>query len=498
MGMSLGIIDIVVLVVATGASVLIGLFLRGKNNTIEAYLLGGRNLPWWTILISIVATETSTATVLSIPGDGYSGAGYRFLQLAMGFAIGRVLVTIFLLPRYFEGKLISAYEILGVRFGGFTKRCASILFLITRNLGDGLRLFLAAMVLQKTVGWPLEWSAIVMGVLTIAYTYFGGMRSVVWNDCIQFVIYMVGAIAAVFVIISYLPEGWKTFFEFAEANNKFQFIDPRFSLTDSNTLWAGIIGGAVLSLGSHGTDQMMVQRYLSARDERDARWAVITSGIVVFFQFALFLTIGALLHCFYAQQGELPNIKNDEVFAHFLVHSFPQNTGLIGLMLAAILAAAMSTLSSSLQSSASSVVSDLWLPNCRVLPSDRTQVLVTRLFTVAFGIIQVGIGIWASTFDDSVVRNALTIAGFSTGILLGFFSLAVFSKTCTQTAALIGAAGGLAMMLFLQFGLPLIPSFGTKIAFPWLAVFGTLTTFLTGLLVQSFLPRAPETTNDHA
>lgn len=486
MGMALGIVDVAVLILATTASVIIGLFFRGKNNSVEAYLLGGRDMPWWAILGSIVATETSTATVLSVPGFGYGAVGFKFLQLATGFIIGRCLVILFLLPLFFDGKLLSAYEILGKRFGPIAMRGASILFLVTRNLGDGLRLFLAAMVLQMMMGWPLVWSAIAMGLITIAYTYLGGMRSVVWNDCIQFVVYMSGAIASVFVIVHYLPEGWSTLYDFGIANNKFDFIDPQFSLSNANTLWAGIIGGAVLSLGSHGTDQMMVQRYLSAKNLKDAKLAIFFSGIVVFLQFSLFLLIGVLLHCFYSQAGNLipDGIKNDQVFAYFLVHSFPQNTGLVGLMLAAILAAAMSTLSSSLSASASSVVGDLWLPNCKVLPNDRTQVWVTRLLTVGFGLLQIMIGIWASTFDESVVGNALTIAGFSTGVLLGLFLLANFSKTVTGLSAGIGAIAGLAVMGFIQFGLP---QWNVRIAFPWLAVFGTSATVLVGLLSQSLL-----------
>ena len=479
MSSPLGIIDLVVLFVAVFSSIAIGLRFRGKNSSVEAYLLGDRDLPWWAILGSIVATETSTATVLSVPGHGFGDVGFKFLQLAMGFVLGRILVVIFLLPGYFEGKLMSAYEILGTRFGIQTKRIASVLFLVTRNLGDGLRLFLAAMVLQELVGWPLVWSAVAIGVITMLYTYVGGMRSVVWNDCVQFVIYMIGSIAAVFVIVSYLPQGWSSFFEFAKANNKFEFLDPQFSLTQPYTLWAGLIGGAALSLGSHGTDQMMVQRYLSSRSQRDAARAIVWSGIVVFAQFALFLLIGMLLACFYSSQEALPEgIKNDAIFSHFMIHSFPANTGLIGLMLAAILAAVMSTLSSSLSASNSSVVSDLWLPSCRVPPSESHQVWTTRVLTIFFGGVQIAIGIWASTFNKSVIDNALTIAGFSSGILLGLFALGTFTKRANQVGALGGATVGLCVMLFIQFGLPLL---GVTIAGTLLAVFGSTTTYFAGL-----------------
>ncbi len=486
----LGIIDLIVLFTAVSLSIVIGLRFRGKNNSIESYLLGDRNLPWWAILGSIVATETSTATVLSVPGHGFGDTGFKFLQLALGFILGRILVVYFLLPGYFEGRLMSAYEILGVRFGNRTKQIASVLFLVTRNLGDGLRLFLAAMVLNELAGWPMLWSAVTIGCITMLYTYFGGMRSVVCNDCVQLVIYLAGSIAAVFVIVSYLPDGWKSFFDFAIENHKFDLIDWRFSLSDPFTLWAGLIGGATLSLGSHGTDQMMVQRYLSARSQSDAARAILWSGVVVFAQFALFLLIGVLLACFYATQATLPEgIKNDAIFSYFMIHSFPANTGLIGLMLAAILAAVMSTLSSSLSASASSVVSDLWLPSCKTVPSESRQVWTTRVLTVFFGILQIAIGVWSSTFNKSVIDNALTIAGFSSGILLGLFALGTFTQRTNQRVAIGSALVGMTTMLAVQFGLPLLPIWGFKLAFPWIAVVGCATTFSTGVLVTAWNER---------
>ena len=260
------------------------------------------------------------------------------------------------MPLFFQGKLFSAYEVLGKRFGRHVQSIASLLFLVTRNLGDGLRLFLAAIVLQKLVGWPFWASAVSIGSVTILYTYFGGMRSVVWNDCIQLVIYLVGGVATVFVIANVTQGSWTSFWEYAQTNEKltiWQFWpagEPeqgvvsfiRWLVTEPYNFWAAIIGGAVLTIGTHGTDQMMVQRYLSARSQKDASRAVFWSAIVVLIQFALFLFIGAQLACYFSSTPETPFEKADEVYAHFIVHSFPKNTGLVGLMLAAILAAAMS------------------------------------------------------------------------------------------------------------------------------------------------------------
>ncbi|HUQ69832.1 MAG TPA: sodium:solute symporter, partial [Planctomycetaceae bacterium] len=477
---ALGAIDLLVLAASLIAVVVIGLKVSGKTSDLEAYLLGDRNLPWWAILGSIVATETSTATVLSVPGIGYGPVGMRFLQLALGYIIGRTVVVRVLLPLYFRGDLFTAYQVLDQRFGPRTKQAASLLFLITRNLGDGLRLFLAAMVLQQLAGWPFSFSVIVMGVVTMFYTYFGGMRSVVWNDCLQFVIYMVGAIAAVFVIAANIPGGWDELWRFAAEHDKLRIFDFTPSWSSPYNFWAGLIGGAVLTLGTHGTDHMMVQRYLSARSQRDAGKAVFLSGLVVFVQFAIFLFIGVELACYYAGTPKFE--KTDQVFADFIVHYFPKNTGLVGLMLAAILAAAMSTLSSSLNSSASALVNDFYLPSLKTpLPPERA-LAITRYLTLLFGVIQIGVGFWATRLARTVVDNALTIAGFSAGLLLGVYALGVLTKRVGQSAALSGAAVGLAVLLLVQFG---VGPIGWKpIAWPWLALVGSATTFGTGLLLS--------------
>ncbi|MEZ6133710.1 MAG: sodium/solute symporter [Pirellulaceae bacterium] len=491
--MTLGIIDTLVLVAAVIAAIAIGLRSATKTHTVEAFLLGNRDLPWWAILGSIVATETSTATVLSLPGEGFGATGMKFLQIAIGYIFGRTIVVYMLLPLFFDGKLFSAYEVLQKRFGSRVKTMASLLFLVARNLGDGLRLFLAALVLQLMLGWPFWGSAVTIGGVTVLYTYFGGMRSVVWNDCIQLVIYMAGGVVTVFVIANNIPGGWPAIWGFAETHDKLTMIKAvppsgypnsfiHWLFSDSMSLWAGLIGGAVLTLGTHGTDQMMVQRYLSARSRRDAAWALFASGLVVFVQFALFLFIGVLLACFYSHQPDLEFERADEIYAHFIVHSFPKGTGLVGLMLAAILAAAMSTLSSSLNSSASAVINDFYLPNTQVTPNADKLLRLTRLLAIGFGILQVGIGIWATTFDRSVVNNALSIAGYSAGLLLGLFALGVLTRRVRQTAAMIGALVGLVTLLLVQFAVPPWTGGQWRVAWPWYALIGSTTTFFAGYL----------------
>ena len=350
-----------------------------------------------------------------------------------------------------------------------------MIFLVTRNLGDGLRLYLAAMVLQQLAGWPIVPSALAIGAVTLLYTYFGGIRSVVWNDCLQLVIYMAGCMVAAILLLGSLPEGWTSYERYMDATGKWNWIDLDWSLHKPYTLFAGLIGGAFLSLGSHGTDQIMVQRYLSARSKRHAIAAILFSGVFVFLQFALVLWIGTLLGAFHLQVPLPLGISNDQVFAHYIAHHFPVNTGLIGLMLAAILAATMSTLSSSLSSSASSAYSDLWLTGLKHPPSESSRMWFTKLSTLVFGVAQIAIGIWASTFSNSVIGNALTIAGFSSGILLGWFFLGLSQPQVGQRSAIAGGALGLAVLLWIQFVLNRPDNI--QIAFPWLPCIGSLVTF---------------------
>jgi SSS family transporter len=493
--MPLGPIDLIVLVAYLASAVAVGLLVRGRSQSLESYLLGDRNLPWWAIMGSIVATETSAATVVSVPGEAYGPTGMKFLQIAIGYIVGRAIIVYVLLPLYFRGKLLTAYEVLHERFGGVTRQAASILFLIARNLGDGLRLFLAAIVLQKLAAIPLELSVIVIGVISTIYTFVGGMRSVIWNDCIQFAVYVVGGLVAVVVIAGQISGGLGEAVRFAAESGKLDVFDLRLSLTEPYTFWAGLIGGAVLTIGTHGTDHSMVQRYLSARSQRDAGLAIFVSGLVVFVQFALFLFIGIELACYFSQQT-VPDLKRDEVFAHFIVNQFPPNTGLIGLLLAAILA---SNLSSSLNASAAAVVNDLYVP-WKKTPVEPARLLgMTRWLTVAFGVLQIAIGIWAQrlyALDATVVSSALTIAGFVFGLLLGVFALGVLTRRSGSLAALVGMGIGLALLLFLQFGLPTLTATeelpgGVRVAFPWLAVIGAGTTFLTGWIVSWLAPAKP-------
>ncbi|MFZ5829879.1 MAG: sodium:solute symporter, partial [Planctomycetota bacterium] len=407
------------------------------------------------------------------------GGNILFLQLTLGYILGRLLVVALFLPLYFRGELFTAYEVLDRRFGGATKQTASLLFLVTRNVGDGLRLFLAAIVLQKVLGLDLVSAIVVIGLTTILYTVVGGMRSVVWNDCIQFVIYMLGALLALGVIVEHLPGGWGQLIAFGQSHGKFQVIDLSVDPTRPYTLWSGLLGGVFIAMATHGTDQLMVQRYLAAGNERRAAWALGTSGVVVCGQFAIFLLVGVALACFYqVYPPEVAFARSDAVFARFIVENLP--VGITGVTLAAVFAAAMSTLSSSLNASATAAINDLYLPRLAEKPSPARLVWLSRWLTVAFGLAQVGVAIAGRQLEENVINSVMAIAGFTTGPILGVFFLGLVPRSVSQRGALFGLVGGLAVLSGV--------AFGTRLAWPWYAIVGASVTFGMGIVANALLP----------
>jgi SSS family solute:Na+ symporter len=472
-------IDLTVIVIYILGCTALGGWLGSGTKGLQGYFLGERNIPAWAVMISIVATETSTATFLSVPGVAYKG-DLTYLQLPMGYLIGRLIVATLLLPSYFRGRIETAYQVLGNRFGDATRRTASLLFLLTRSLADGLRLFLAAKVLQFITGWPI-WTAIfAVEAATIVYTYLGGMKAVIWADVIQFTIYICGASVALLILVDKLPGGWDELVTIGQSAHKFRVFNFAFDFTQPFTFWAGLFGGMVLNTATHGADQMMVQRYLSARSQQQAAMALIASGFVILAQFAFFLFIGVGLFTFY-QAYPPPGtwLAPDDAFASFIVGYLP--VGIKGLVIAAIFAAAMGTLSGSLNASASTMVNDLYRPitGCT---DERRLLRISRILTVAWGLVQMAVALGATRLQDSVVNNALAIASFATGILLGLFLLGILTRRVGQQAALAGMVAGISAVSFAKFG--------TALAWPWYALVGSTTVFAVGLIASRLAPGA--------
>lgn len=478
-------IDAAIVLVYLAGVVLFGVWLGRGQRGLADYLLGGRSIPWWAVLVSIIATETSTVTFLSVPGLAYDPrqGNLTFLQLALGLIAGRFVVVLLFMPHYFRGEMFTAYEVLHRRFGGATKQTASALFLVTRNLADGLRLYLTAIVLQQMTGLGPTAAIVLVGAVPIVYTYAGGMKSVVWNDCVQFAVYILGALLAGAVIVASLPGGWEQLWRFGQEQGKFRIFDFSFDPAERFTFWSGLIGGIFLAMATHGTDQLMVQRYLAARSRKEASRALAASGFLIFAQFALFLFLGIGLACYYqCYPPALAFARNDEVFARFIVERLP--VGVVGVTLAAVFAAAIGVLSGSLNSSANTAVNDLLLPRYKAPPSPDRLVRLSRWLTVLFGLVQIAVAIGGQYLGArSVVDQVLAIASFVAGAILGVFFLGVLTRHVRQASALIGLAGGLAVTTAVVFGTPL--------AYPWYAVLGSSAVVAIGLVAEKMQPLKP-------
>jgi SSS family transporter len=471
---------------------LVGAWFARSQKDLRAYFVGGRSAGWFLVLMSIVATETSAVTFLSVPGLGYrEGGDLTFLQLALGYIVGRCLIAWFLLPQYMEGNLFSAYEVLRNRFSPAVQRVASGLFLLTRTLADGLRLYLTALLLQY-VGFDIPTAIVVLGVVTVGYTLFGGMKAVLWTDLVQFSIKIAGAGLAGWYVVQLLPGGWGQLCEIGGEAGKFRAVDWKFDPASDANIWAGLVGGAVFSMASHGADQLMVQRYLCARSLGHARAALVLSGFVVFAQFVLFLFVGVGIYALRATGEFDPGpSRPDEVFGRFIVTALP--TGAVGLLVAAVLAAAMSTLSSSLNSSANALVTDFYRP-LRPGRSQGWYVGVSRAATAGWGLAQVGVAFAAYHFggDDSIVKRVMAVAGLTTGLLLGLFVLGSLPRPAPSWAALLGLciAAVTVSAVWVPPTLGLTPAW---LGWPWYAPLGAGTTVGVALLAAAIgRPAAPQ------
>jgi SSS family transporter len=472
-------VDVTIVVAYGLATTLLGVWFTRRQRDLNTYFVGDRDVSWWLVLVSIVATETSTVTFLSVPGVAFNrdGGNLMFLQLAFGYVIGRIIIAWLLLPQYVGGRLVSAYQLLRQRFNPEVQRTASGIFLLTRAVADGLRLYLAALLLQQFTGWDKAVSILVIGAATMLYTYLGGMQAVIWTDLIQFVIYITGALLAGFFILAKVYGGFTGFLDAGEAYHKFDLLSFSTDLTRPYTFWAGLIGGAFFTMASHGADQMMVQRYLCSRSLGQARLALVGSGFVVLVQFLLFLLIGVGLFVLW-RQGPLkldPDTPNDAVFGHFIVHFLP--TGVVGLLVAAVLAASMATLASSLNSGAGAFVADFYRP-LRPGRSEQHYLRVSRGMTSFWGLTRIGVALLAVPLlqQRAVIDEVLRVAGFTTGMILGLFLLGSMRRPVDSRAALAGVVVGFLVVLDVWLR--------SALAWPWYAFVGTLVTAGTALLVD--------------
>ncbi len=468
-------LDGLIVVFYLAAITLFGISFRKRQQSLHAYFLGGQNIPAWALSLSIVATETSTLTIIGTPAIAFGG-DLTFLQLVMGYLVGRVFICLVLIPAYFKGQMYTAYELMQRRFGSRIKHATASMFLITRALAEGYRVVAIATVVGVVLGTEDVWSILIISALTLVYTFEGGLAAVIWTDVVQLFIYIGGTLVAFFVMLSMIPNGWAGVV--ANAGHKLVLWNFSLNLHTSYTFWAGVIGGAFLNTASHGVDQLIVQRLLAARNRRDSVLALLGSGLIIFFQFALFLVVGIMLFSFYRYNPQETAAIGDRIFPTFIVHHLPH--GVSGIMIAAIFAAAMSNLSSALNSLASTTVVDFYRPFFKKETSAAAQVRLSRWMTVLWGVVLVGLAIICRRVQ-SVLEAGLTIASITYGSMLGVFLLGVITKTANERGSILGMAAGLLSML-------LIWKYGS-IAFTWYVLIGTVITFSVGYAASLALKR---------
>lgn len=480
-------LDLVVVVAYLVVSGGVGLLLSGRQKDLRGYFLGNRDLPWWAVTLSVVATETSALTVISVPTISYLG-NLSFLQVAVGYILGRIVVAFVLLPKYYAGEMATAYGYLGKRFGGQMQGTASVVFLGTRLLADGVRMFAAAIPLKFILdGFGMDlsyfWIIVILSVVTVAYTYTGGIRAVVWVDVFQMVVYVLGGAIALGVLVGDTGGFWSS----AAEAGKTQVLD--FTSDPISAPYAfvtAIVGGGLLSMASHGADQIVVQRLLTCRTRADAQKAVIASGVIVLVQFALFLLVGLALWAYYdgASVEQLGLSVPDELFPNFIVHGLPN--GVAGLLLAGIVAAAMSTLSSSLSALSSSTMTDLYVRLVREPLDDAKALRISRITTAVWGLVFIVFGnIFVGT-DNPVIELGLSVASITYGGLLGSFFLGIFVPRAHQLDAITAFLVAVAVMTYLfVFQKDLI-------GFTWYTAIGLVITMLLGGLLSLRHPRSRE------
>ena len=491
----MSLLDLLVIVVYMTATLSLGLFLARGQATVRDYFAAGRRAPWGVVMASIVATETSTATLVSVPGFAF-GTDLTFLQLVFGYLAGRAIITVLLLPGYFRGEYLTVYQILAERFDAGVGRLAATIFLATRNLADGLRLMAAGLVLGAALlTWPaagaaaalvpglapsttlLVLSIVAMGAATTAYTWRGGLTAVLWTDMVQLAVYLGGSVVAAVVLLDLIPGGWAEVTASGSAAGRFRLLDFSLDPTRSYTFWSGLVGGACLTVSTHGTDQLIVQRYLCSRSRGAAGRALLWSGVLVLAQFALFLVIGIMLYVYYT--GHAPDVlatlapagavQTDRVFPTFIVTELP--SGVRGLMVAAVVAAAMSTLSSSLTASASTTLADFYLPATGGGRSAGHYLAVARRATVVWGAVQVVVALAAIPVSQSIVDEVLGISSFTNGLILGVFLLGLAGYR-RNASAYAGIAVGAAVMLAVRLL--------TSVSWQWYVLIGAAVTLAAG------------------
>jgi SSS family transporter len=464
--MGLDKLDLAIIALYLIGITLFGLRFRKKQRSLRDYFLAGRDIPWWAISLSILAAETSTLTIISIPGLAYD-TNLTFLQVVMGYVVGRVVISFVLLPHYFRGDIYTAYELIERRFGRGLRSLTAGLFLLTRAAAEGVRVYAVSIVVGIALGTGEVASIAVITILTLIYTFEGGLAAVIWTDVVQTAIYVAGTLIGLVTILHLVPGGWSAIHAAAAGSGKLQVFDFTPSFWIPYTFWAGIIGGAFLTTASHGTDQLIVQRLLAARSQKQSVMALLSSGVAILFQVALFLMVGIMLWVYYRVPSATFG-KPDRIYPTFIVSRMPH--GISGLLIAAILAAAMSNLSAALNALSSTSIMDFYV-RFRPQSDERTKMRLSRLSTFVWASLLFALAVLSLHKVGRVIEVGLQIASVAYGALLGVFLLGVLTKRANQRGAMIGMLLGFCTELYL---------WRTRVPWTWWVMIGTIVTFAIG------------------
>ena len=482
-------IDLLIVVLYLAGITLFGLHFRGKGDSLRGYFLAERTIPWWAISLSIVAAETSTLTIISIPGLAFTG-DFGFLQLVMGYLVARVVLCLLFLPAYFQGELLTAYQLIGRRFGPKLHKVTATVFLLTRAAAEGVRLFAVSILIGIAIGTSDIASIVIITVLTLLYTIKGGMAAVIWTDVMQMFIYIAGSLAALWALGHQVPGGWGMIHQVGQAAGKFTVFHFALNLTTTYTFWTGVIGGCFLTMASHGTDQLMVQRLLAARNLRESRLALLSSWVIVALQFLLFLCVGAGLYVYYTRVAPGTKFSSpDRIFPAFIVDHMP--AGISGLIIAAVMAAAMSNLSAALNSLSSTTVVDFYM-KLRPNAAARERSSISHASTFFWAVVLCGLA-FISRGSKHVVEVGLSIASVAYGSLLGVFLLGTLTRRANEAGTIVGMIVGLGVNILLwrqpapiPFHIAGIHGVLPRIAWTWYVVIGTAITFCLGYCCSLF------------
>ena len=457
-------IDLLIVCSFLGGFAFYGIWQSKFNKSSDDYFLGGRNLPWPVAMFSIVATETSVLTFISVPGLAYRG-DWAFLQLSIGYIIGRIMVSIFLLPQYFKYGVSSIYEILGNKFGIEIQKTASGVFLITRVLADGVRFLATAVIVQLVTGWSLPVSVIIIGLVTLIYTLSGGIRTIVWIDSLLFILYLTCGILSIFFVLNYLDQSFLSSIKYLYESSKLSIFDFYGNpLINPYFFISAILGGILLSFSSHGVDYMMVQRVLGTKDLSSAKKAMLGSGFFVAIQVIIFLFAGSLIFILF--NGS--ELEQDREFTTFIINYLP--VGVKGLLLAGVLSAAMSTLSSSINSLSSSVIND-WMGGNKTIKE-------SQFISLLWGMVLILIALLFDESDSAIVIVGLQIASFTYGGLLGLFLLSRLDRKFNKYSLLLGLVSSFLIVFYLKL---------IGLSWTWFILVSVVTNIVITIFAQVFI-----------